>query len=91
MLTFTNTLSVIVYLNNSKIDTNGSFNTKTIFDDSFHECYLGNNIKQGSNERFNGHLYNFSLLFGIDYNTHHDISESDAFKIHQYYNYIHNI
>ena len=91
MLPFTNTLTVIVYLNNSKIDSDGSFNCKTIFNDFFHECYLGNNLKQGSTESFNGRLYNFSLLFIVDDNYGDSINETYTFKIHQYYNHIHNI
>ena len=62
-----------------------------MFNTTFQECYLGNNVKEGSNQCFHGKMYDFSYLFGVYVNFGHDIKESDALKIHQYYKYIHNI
>ena len=91
LLTFTDLLSVIVYLNNSKIDSDRSTYTKRMFNNTFQECYLGNNVKEGSNQSFNMKMYDFLYLFVVYDNSGHDIKESDALKIHEHYYYIYNI
>ena len=91
MFSFTNFISVIIFLDGNNINESGSINAKTIFNNTFKQCYLGNNVKEGSNESFNGKMYDFSYLFGVKDNHFHDISESDSLKIHQCYKYIHNI
>ena len=91
MYTFTNFITVIIFLDGNKINESGSLNAKTVFNNTFKECYLGNNVKEGSNQSFYGKMYDFSYLFGVKDNNFHDISESDCLKIHQYYKYIHNI
>ena len=88
---FTGSLYVIVYFAGNKINEQSYWNSKTIFNNTFKECYLGNNVKEGSNQSFNGKLHDFSYLFGVYDDYFHNISESDALKLHQYYKYIHNI
>ena len=83
MVTFINSIIVVVYLNDNVISRGRLFNQTSIFTNSFHECYLGNNLSQGSIESFNGRFYDFMLLYGIE--------ETDAYYLHQYYKYIHNI
>ena len=65
LYSFTGLFSVIIYLNGNKIDEQTTFNSKTILNDTYKECYLGNNVKEGPNQSFNGKLYKFSLLIGV--------------------------
>ena len=91
LYSFTSFVYIIIYLYCNKIDEQPTLNGKTILNDTFKQCYLGNNVKEGSNQSFNGKYFDFSLLFGVYNNLFHNISESDALKINQYYKYIHEI
>ena len=82
---FSSSLFLIVYLDCNKINELGSLNAKTILNNTFKECYLGNNVKERSNQSFNGNMYDFAYLFVVYDNYFHNITESDALKIHQYY------
>ena len=91
MYSFTSFINVIMFLDGNKSDESLSINAKTIFNNTFKDCYLENNVKEGSNQSFNGKIYNFSYLFGVKDNHFYDINESHCLKIHQYYKYIHEI
>ena len=77
-----NMLIVKVYLNGILISEIVNKNTVyTMFTETFHQSYLANN--QAQTQALNGNLYDFSLLYNI--------TENEAYNLHKYYNYIHNI
>ena len=47
----------------------------------YHDFYIGNNTH--ISQSFNGKFYDYSML--------ENITQSEAFNLHEYYKYIHNI
>ena len=72
---------IIVYVNSNKINEQILGMNPTLFDHQYHNFYLCNN--NNNIESFNGKIYDYSML--------QNISESEAFNLHEYYKYIHNI
>ena len=77
----TNNEKIIVFVNSNIIYEDSLQITTTMFANQYHNFYLCNN--NDSSQSFNGKIYIYSML--------QNISESEAFNLHEYYKYIHEI